>query len=33
MKDKEAEALKELKALGGDFGPWSEKIFEKAKSL
>lgn len=33
MKDKEAEALTELKALGGEFGAWSEKIFEKAKSL
>jgi tetratricopeptide (TPR) repeat protein len=33
MKDKEAEALKELKALGGEFGQWSEQISEKAKSL
>lgn len=33
MKDKEAEALKELKALGGEFSQWSEKIHEKAKSL
>lgn len=33
MKDEEAEAQKELKAMGGEFGAWSEKIFEKAKSL
>ena len=33
MKDKEAGALKELKALGGEFSQWSEKIYEKAKSL
>ena len=33
MKDKENESLKALKALGGDFGAWSEKIYEKPKSL
>lgn len=33
MKDKETEALKELKALGGEFSQWSEKIHEEAKSL
>ncbi len=33
LKDEEAEAQKELKAMGGEFGEWSEKIFEKAKSL
>lgn len=33
MKDKETEALKELKALGGEYSQWSEKIYEKAKSL
>lgn len=33
MKDKEIEALKELKALGGEFSQWSEKIYEKPKSL
>jgi tetratricopeptide (TPR) repeat protein len=33
MKDEEAAAQKELKAMGGEFGAWSEKIFEKAKSL
>ena len=33
MKDSEEEALKELKALGGEFGAWSEKIHEKPKSL
>ncbi|MBI2400668.1 MAG: tetratricopeptide repeat protein, partial [Deltaproteobacteria bacterium] len=33
MKDKETETLKELKALGGEFNQWSEKIYEKAKSL
>lgn len=33
MKDKETEALKELKAMGGEFSQWSEKLYEKAKSL
>lgn len=33
MKEKEAEALKELKAQGGEFSQWSEKIFEEARSL
>lgn len=33
MKDKEEESLKALKALGGEFGAWSEKIYEKPKSL
>lgn len=33
MKDSEADALKELKALGSEFGQWSEKIFEEARSL
>lgn len=33
MKDREADALKELKAVGGQYSYWSEKIFEEAKSL
>ncbi len=33
MKDREAKALSELKSLGGEYGTWSEQIFQKSKSL
>lgn len=33
MKDREADALKELRTMGGQYGQWSEKIFQKPKSL
>lgn len=33
MKDMEAEALSELKAVGGDLSQWTSAIFEEAKGL